>query len=192
MLFAGAFDAPAPVGCVTWCLADMTLAELGAIGELIGGIGVVVTLIYLAVQIHQNTKQQRFTSASSLWEGLSRAYDPAYLGDNMSAYRKGLAAETTSPDEHMTFIFLSFRTFSHFYQIFDSHRKGYVEDGMLEMNRNVLTNFLGAPGARAYWVETGRRLFPDDYSKWVDSLLADADMLPEDARFWVGSGWHTV
>ncbi len=34
----------------------MTIQELGAIGELIGGIAVVVTLIYLAVQVRQNTR----------------------------------------------------------------------------------------------------------------------------------------
>lgn len=34
----------------------MTIQDLGAIGELVGGIAVVVTLIYLATQIKQNTK----------------------------------------------------------------------------------------------------------------------------------------
>jgi len=33
----------------------MTIQDLGAIGELIGSIGVILTLIYLAVQIRQNT-----------------------------------------------------------------------------------------------------------------------------------------
>jgi hypothetical protein len=35
----------------------MTISELGSIGEFIGAIGVVVTLIYLAFQIRQNTAQ---------------------------------------------------------------------------------------------------------------------------------------
>ncbi len=34
----------------------MTIQDLGAIGDLIGGVAVVVTLIYLAIQIKQNTK----------------------------------------------------------------------------------------------------------------------------------------
>ena len=33
----------------------MTLIELGAIGEFLGAIGVIVTLIYLSMQIRQNT-----------------------------------------------------------------------------------------------------------------------------------------
>ncbi len=33
----------------------MTIMELGALGELLGAIGVIITLIYLAAQIKQNT-----------------------------------------------------------------------------------------------------------------------------------------
>jgi len=35
----------------------MTISELGSIGEFVGAIGVVITLIYLAFQIRQNTTQ---------------------------------------------------------------------------------------------------------------------------------------
>ena len=34
----------------------MTIMELGALGELLGAIGVIVTLVYLAVQVRQNTR----------------------------------------------------------------------------------------------------------------------------------------
>jgi len=34
----------------------MTITELGALGEFVGAIGVVITLIYLAIQIRQNTR----------------------------------------------------------------------------------------------------------------------------------------
>ncbi len=34
----------------------MTIMELGAIGEFVGAIGVIATLIYLALQIRHNTR----------------------------------------------------------------------------------------------------------------------------------------
>ena len=34
----------------------MNVMELGAIGELVGGVAVIATLIYLAAQVRQNTK----------------------------------------------------------------------------------------------------------------------------------------
>ena len=38
---------------------EWTIQDFGALGELIGAIGVIVTLIYLAYQIRQNTAQLR-------------------------------------------------------------------------------------------------------------------------------------
>ncbi len=39
----------------------MTILELGALGEFIGSIAVVITLIYLSMQIRQNTKSMEET-----------------------------------------------------------------------------------------------------------------------------------
>lgn len=36
---------------------EWTIQDLGAVGEFVGAIGVVITLIYLAYQIRQNTIQ---------------------------------------------------------------------------------------------------------------------------------------
>lgn len=51
----------------------MTIAELGSIGELVGGIAVLITLIYLAIQVRHSNKislsqayQARFDSRARL------------------------------------------------------------------------------------------------------------------------------
>ncbi len=36
---------------------DWTIQDYGALGELVGAIVVVITLVYLAFQIRQNTRQ---------------------------------------------------------------------------------------------------------------------------------------
>ena len=42
------------------------LEALGNIGDFLGGIGVVVTLLYLAAQIRQNTKMMRGAARQQL------------------------------------------------------------------------------------------------------------------------------
>ena len=44
----------------------MNWEALGAIGEIVGAVAVVVTLGYLAVQIRQNTRSQRSTTIQSM------------------------------------------------------------------------------------------------------------------------------
>lgn len=44
----------------------MTIMELGALGEFIGAVGVVASLIYLAVQIRQNTRSMNVSRKLAL------------------------------------------------------------------------------------------------------------------------------
>jgi hypothetical protein len=41
----------------------MTIAELGAMGEFVGSLGVIATLFYLAIQIRANTKTTRASAS---------------------------------------------------------------------------------------------------------------------------------
>jgi hypothetical protein len=45
----------------------LTLQDLGSLGELIGGIAVVASLIYLALQIRQNTRSTHASMAQSVY-----------------------------------------------------------------------------------------------------------------------------
>ncbi len=58
----------------------MTIMELGAIGEFIGAIAVVVTLIYLAFQMRQNTNALKLNTAGSVTEELQEMF--ALLASN--------------------------------------------------------------------------------------------------------------
>ena len=49
----------------------MTLSELGAIGEFVGSILTIVTLVYLAVQVRQNTRHTRAQMGHDGWIAVS-------------------------------------------------------------------------------------------------------------------------
>ena len=59
----------------------MTLSDLGSLGEAIGGVAVLISLIYLAVQIRHNTKATRASTVLGLtnaWQDyLLQAMEPA-------------------------------------------------------------------------------------------------------------------
>ena len=44
---------------------EWTIQDLGAVGEFVGAVGVVITLVYLAYQIRQNTVQLEQTTRTS-------------------------------------------------------------------------------------------------------------------------------
>ena len=76
----------------------MNWEAIGAIGELVGAVGVILTLVYLAYQIRQNTRQlvQNETSARAaainasiavIWESRRSVYENAEL---IAVWLKGL------------------------------------------------------------------------------------------------------
>ena len=52
----------------------MSIAELGALGEFIASFGVLATLIYLAIQMRQNTQALRLNTAQVVTEELQQMF----------------------------------------------------------------------------------------------------------------------
>ena len=45
---------------------DLSIQDWGALGEIIGAVGVIATLLFLAVQIRANTKESRLTATAEI------------------------------------------------------------------------------------------------------------------------------
>jgi hypothetical protein len=61
----------------------MNWEAIGAVGETVGALAVLVTLVYLAVQIRQNTKAVRAAAVDSTTSHLSKIRE-VYLSTRMS------------------------------------------------------------------------------------------------------------
>ena len=56
---------------------DVTLEDLGNVGEFVAAIATLITLIYLAVQIRQNTGSVKAAAAQSVLAALNEALQSA-------------------------------------------------------------------------------------------------------------------
>ena len=63
----------------------MTIQDLGSIGELIAAIATIATLVYLAIQIRQNTAQQKLDAYVSVQHGQNSVVDLLRDPDMMRA-----------------------------------------------------------------------------------------------------------
>ncbi len=52
----------------------MELAQLAQIGEFLGGLSVLLTMMYLAIQVRSNTKAVRAAAAQETHDALSQGY----------------------------------------------------------------------------------------------------------------------
>ena len=152
----------------------MSIMELGAMGEFLGSIGVIVTLIYLATQIRQNTKVARadmskdlmLTSRSAIWD---LAANPELA--EIHAEVRGLGESDNA--RHTSFL----QSFFRLYEIaFTLHTEGLLDDGIYKSYVEMIREFARSRYFDAYW-EQSQTFFQQDFRLYVEEQRAIAQSI---------------
>jgi hypothetical protein len=153
----------------------MTIDELGALGEFLGSILVLITLVYLTVQIRQNTKSVQASTELdflSAWNQLS--YFRAESPELMDLYRRGGAGyQNLEDDEIGRFEHLCYSQFNIYQAGFHQHRRGILADDVWEAQERNLALALEAPGIRT-WLEKSLPRYSEPFGEYVTEQLSKA------------------
>ena len=157
----------------------MTLGELGAIGEFFGSILTLVTLVYLATQIRQNTAQQKREELLSIQHGqnqvLSQMMDPKTIG----AWVRGSADPDASAEDRAVAVMWVIQYLNHFQVVDDLHRNGAIDEESYQLWAGYAVGMLVPEAMRRWWTEEDGRLgFHSDVRELIDRRLADRDDPP--------------
>ena len=123
----------------------MNWAAIGAVGELVGGIAVIGTLIYLATQIRQNTKINRSAIRQSFYDYTTRQmlYGTDDTEFNEVLAKAAITDEDLSPGESIRILRLFQAVFVGYQGAYFQHRAKALSDDDWQMCRALL---------RSYWV----------------------------------------
>ena len=151
----------------------MTITELGAIGEFISSIAVLVTLIYLARQISQNTisnkMNARAASTSLRSEFVSELlHDPA-LRD---IYDRGSTSYVKLPDEDKrVFDLFMNKATTHFSVMYYQSQVSKIDTDSEQENQRLIAGFARRPGYQEWWFEKGIWYFGDEFGSYISSEI---------------------
>ncbi len=149
----------------------MPLSDLASIGSLISGIAVVISLIYLAFQIRQNTRHQRASMqqgrAARTVDLLLRTAEP----DMARAILRGRMAEPAmEPAELEQFLRATTAVFISFEDGYVLRRSGMLDATTIAGDDAALKNhILPWPGYRIAWEMLKAGMQPD-FRTYVDAL----------------------
>jgi hypothetical protein len=125
---------------------------VGAIGEVLGAVTVLATLIYLALQIRQNTRQQRFESARALTEEFNRLnslwYDPEKA--EMFAHAIDNWDGATIQEQTVAFTFLM-QYSQHMQTVFEMWGEEMISNEVYEAEETALLSTLTSGGGAQWW-----------------------------------------
>jgi len=158
----------------------MTVIELGAIGEFVGSIAVIGTLIYLALQIRQNTSQQRREETVSIQHGqnmvVAQMQDPAIVRAYVKAADGDIPA--SAADRAMAIIWV-IQYLNHFQIVFDLHNDGSLDDDRYQLWEGFAVSMVASKGIRAWWDdEKGKLAFMPNIRSLIEQKLNDRENPP--------------
>jgi hypothetical protein len=131
----------------------MTIEELGSIGELIAAVATLGTLIYLALQIRQNTASTKIVASQSILNSLNQALHIA--SSSPQAAKATILGQTDyaslSEDEQAQFIVWIFSWFRVLEQAYFYYEKGYLEEDIWAGQVEHLKQVIKRPAVDAWW-----------------------------------------
>jgi hypothetical protein len=147
----------------------VTLEQLGNLGDLIGGIAVVASLLYVAVQLRQNTRITRSAVRQSI---AARASDlqlsVAQNNDILAAVAKLFQGKEMSPEESIRLHFFLGGLFRATEEAFLQHREGFLEDEYWNTRARLMINYLRYPGMFEAWKERLRSVYHPAFVEWIE------------------------
>ena len=142
----------------------MNWGAIGAIGEVLGAIGVIVTLGYLAAQIRQNTQMMKSTVRQQVTTTAQNAIFK--MMDNAETLAKMQERETLTPGEQVRMRLLSRAGLRAFEDFAYQYHHGLLDDSEWRARLVGMRVFMGMPGAREVWLATR-----DEYSENLQTIL---------------------
>jgi hypothetical protein len=155
----------------------MSLEDLGNIGEFVAAVAVVVSLIFLAVQIRQNTSAVRTASWQETVSGF-RSANRIWLEPGVArAYAKGVRVYPDMPfDDRTLFLNVIADQALAFQGAFALYESGQLQEETYQAYLDWFASNVATPGGRAWWDEIGRPIHVKSMVEAVDARLSQGNL----------------
>jgi hypothetical protein len=158
----------------------MSLSDLASLGTLVSGVAVLISLIFLYLQLRQvnrqmqraekiqqaNVRQQR--ASRNVATNMGLATEPSLVG---ALHKIQTGARDISSEQIRQCLYYAFAMFSGFEDLFFQHRDGLMTDRDFGSVKNALGRILRLPGYRLLWKHL-RPTHGAEFTDFMDALLA--------------------
>jgi len=156
----------------------MNWDAIGASGELIGAVVVVFSVIYLGIQIRNNTKASRDEAYRDIFTAVSNQFSKMAEPENNQVLLKGLADfNSLSPNEKFQFDSLLCAWLTLLESSVISNEADLILDETMEnWSHYMQTRFFCYPGFKQWWPHAKGNFYPE-MGDWVDRQVVASEGL---------------
>ncbi len=146
---------------------------LGNTGEFVGAILLFVSLVFVGLQIRQNTMQQKLTASISVQHGqnsvIGLMQDPLLQRALARTGENGRAASIE--DRARTFNWI-LQYLNHFQVVYDLYKDGTLDRERYEIWERFAVSMIAPQGILEWWNgESGKLAFTKEVRDFIDSRL---------------------
>ena len=153
------------------------LEALGNLGDLIGGLAVVVTLIYLAGQIRQNTLALRTASRQGIADRFSTVNRLFLEPATARAFSMGLSQSPGLPFNDRSLFYTMMSEQALFFQsALALYESGHLPEETYSAYLDWTASLIATPGGTAWWNTEARHGLPPSMVSAVDGRLSRGDL----------------
>ncbi len=144
----------------------MNWDAIGAVAEVVGAIAVLITLVYLTIQVRVGNKQRELEVLRHNWDGLNRFCELlSESTEKASIVLRGRESlENLTPEEYLVFEFLHIRVLNTielwYIQLMETSTPGEYRNQQLENLRGVIAYMFNYRGALGIWEEAKHTFVP--------------------------------
>lgn len=151
----------------------MSLELLGVIAEFVGAIAIIVTLVYLSIQVKDSARASRSAAVTDATTAMQAFYQE--LGSNSATsklFLDGLTRPESMPEEaQFQYLMMMHSCFLGFQRSFFLAREGTLDVSLRDSIGTAMHAVNQLPGMHLYWRQR-KRYFQPEFVAWVESLLA--------------------
>jgi hypothetical protein len=153
----------------------MTLSDLGDLGDFLGGIGVIATLVYLAIQIRRNTMAVRSTSLDSAYSAHMQFQRTVWSDSELNKlWFDGLRGKSQLSDADKDRFFFMVISCARLWEgaYFKVHQ-GSLESKVWAGLNEELTQVFAYPGMQRCWTGAVREMCAQEFVEFVESAVRE-------------------
>jgi hypothetical protein len=148
---------------------------ISAIGQIVGAIALVISLIYVASEVRRNTRATHLSAMRSMHDAFNRwVQQIAEHPDLRELYYRGIDDfDSLEGADLVGFSSLMHGAFRNNEEIYHLHAKGHLEEDVWRGWEAVMRDINAYPGVQAWW-RSRSHWFSEKFVKFVDQAQQTA------------------
>jgi len=150
----------------------MNWESVSAIGEILSAVAVIVTLVYLAIQIRDSARASRSAAVTDATTAMQAFYQE--LGSNPQTSRVFLTAlrdpDSLSQEDQFQYLMIMHSAFLGFQRSFFLVREGTLDVELRDSVGTAISAVGHLPGMALYWRQR-KYFFQPEFIAWAEGLM---------------------